>query len=49
MGMAGTYVTKSKSTNNTHIKDMFSRVTSHISAFATEHAVTNTLATGGVC
>ena len=28
---------------------MFCLVTSQISAFATEHAVTNTLATGGVC
>ena len=47
--MAGTYVTKSKSTNNTHINDIFDLVTSQMSAFATEHAVTSTLATGGVC
>ena len=43
------YVTKSNNINNTHIKDILDLVTSQISALATEQAVTNTLATGGVC
>ena len=49
IGIAGTYVTSSNKIKSTHINEILDLVTSQISAFATEQAVTKTLATGGVC